>query len=89
MHDHFGDEAGEEEPVEAEGEAEVGPIVSVLKGLEHVAVDLDLVVKVHLVESLHRDRRSPSVLLLIGIALESQVVLDWSARVFCFFCFAG
>lgn len=81
VHDDFGQHAGEEEPKEGEGEAEVGPVVAVLHDLEGVAVEVDVAGKVHFVEGLHGDFVAAAVLGLVGVALEGEVVLDGDAGV--------
>lgn len=70
VHDHFWNHAGEEEPEEGDCEAEGGPVMAVLKSLEHVAVDTDLAIKVHLVEGLHGYLGLAVVLLLVRVAVE-------------------
>lgn len=81
MHDHLRDHASEEEPDQADGEAEVGPVVPILHYLEAVTVELDVAVKVHLVEGLHGDLVLAMVLGLVGRLLEGEVVLDRTAGI--------
>lgn len=79
VHDNFGDEAGEEELDQADGEAEASPVMAVLENLEGVAVELDIAVKVHLLEGLHGDLVLAIVLGLVLGVLEGQVVLNRAA----------
>ena len=89
VHDHLGHHTSEEEPEEGEGEAEAGPVVTVLHNLEAVTVELDVAVEVHLVESLHGDPVLAAVLELVALVLESEVVLDGRTRVASLFVDAG
>lgn len=81
MHDHFGKHAKKEVLDQANGEAEAGPIVAVLHDLQAVAIEVDITVKVHLVEGLHGDLVFAMVLGLVLGLLEGEVVLDRLARV--------
>ena len=81
VHDHLRHHASEEEPEEGEGEAEAGPVVTVLHDLEAVTVELDIAVEVHLVESLHGNPVLAAVLELVALVLECKVVLDGGTRV--------
>lgn len=82
MHNHLRQEAKQEKLIQAERKAEARPIMPVLQCLKHISVHLDLVIKVHLMERFHRDLRSTTVLLLIRIALEREVVLYRSSSIF-------
>lgn len=79
MHDELGNEGEEEVLDEAHGEGEVGPVVAVLEDLEAVAVELDVAVKVHLVEEVHLDLDIAAVLGLVLGVLEGQVELNRTA----------
>lgn len=81
MHDHLGDHAKEEELDKANGEAEAGPVVAVLHDLQTVALEVDVAVKVHLVEGLHGNLARATVLGAVGILLEVEVVLDGATGV--------
>lgn len=76
VHDDFWHHSREEEPEQAHGEAEVGPVVSVLHDLKSVTLEVDKTVKVHLVEGLHWDLVLAAVLLSVGLAVEVEVVFD-------------
>ena len=54
--------------------------MAVLHDLEAVAVEVDVAVKVHLVEGLHGDLGLAMVLGLVGGLLEGEVVLNGTAR---------
>lgn len=79
MHDHLWRELEEDELEQAQGESKAGPVGSVLENLETVAIELDLALEVHVVESLHWDLAPSTVLQLVGLALKSEVVLDWAS----------
>lgn len=80
MHDELGNHAEEEELDEADGKAEAGPVMAVLHDLEAVALEVNVAVKVHLVERLHGDLVGAAVLGAVGILLEVQVELHGAAR---------
>lgn len=79
MHNDLGNHASEEELDQAESEAEAGPVVAVLQNLKAVTVEVNLAVKVHLMEGLHGDLVLASILGLILGLLEGEVVLDRAA----------
>ena len=81
VHEGLRDQAGENKLDQADGEAEAGPIVSVLEDLEAVAVELDVAVEVHLVEGLHGDLVLAIVFGLVRGLLEGEVVLDGAAGI--------
>jgi hypothetical protein len=81
VHDNLGNHARQEELDQAIGEAEAGPVVAVLENVEGVAVELDVAVKVHLLEGLHGNLAFSMVLGLILGLLEGEIVLDGAARV--------
>lgn len=78
VHDNLGDHAKEEELDEADSEAEAGPVMAELHNIEAIALEVDLAVKVHLVESLHGDLAVATVLEAVRVLLELEVVLDAS-----------
>lgn len=80
MHNDFRCELEENELEQADGEGEACPVGTVFEDLEAVAIELDIALKVHVVESLHWDLGPPTVLELIGVILEGEVVLDWVTR---------
>lgn len=89
MHNNFRCELEENELEQADGESEAGPVGTVLEDLEAVAVELDIALEVHVVESLDWDLRPSAVLELIGIVLEGEVVLDRTTRKSDFLILAG
>jgi hypothetical protein len=89
VHDNLRCEAEEDELEEADSEPEARPVMSVLQHLEAVTVEVDIALKVHVVEGLHGDLVPSTVLELIRMVLEGQVVLDWAARELDFFVLAG
>lgn len=80
MHDDLRDHAKEEELDEANGEAEAGPVMAVLHNLEAVTLEVNITIKVHLVESLHGDLVVATVLEAVGLLLELEVVLNTTVR---------
>ena len=75
MHENLGDHASNKELDQAIGETEAGPVVAVLHDVEAVAVEVNLLVEVHLVEGLHGDLVVAAVLELVLGLLEGEVVL--------------
>lgn len=63
--------------------------MTVLHDLEAVAVEVDVTVKVHLMEGLHRDLILAMVLGFVLGLLEGEVVLDGLARVASLLVLAG
>jgi hypothetical protein len=53
--------------------------MSVLQDLQTIAVEFNLAIEIHVVESLHRDFIPSAVLNLIRLILEGKVMLDWAA----------
>ena len=88
MHNDLGNHAREEEPEQAQREAEVGPIVPVLHHLQTIPLEIHFARKVHLVECLHGDLALAAILLPIVFALEGEVVLHGPTGVARFFIFA-
>lgn len=89
VHDDLGHHTSKEEPEERQSEAEVGPIVTVLHDLKSVTVEVDITVKVLLVESLHGDLAAAVVLCAVGLLVELEVVLDGGAGEAGLFVLAG
>jgi hypothetical protein len=76
MHDELWCEAEEDVFKDANGKSEAGPVVPVLQNLQGIAIELNVAVKVHVLESLHGDLVPAAVPDLIGIALEGKVMFD-------------
>ena len=76
VHDGIRQEDKEEELDQANGEVEVGPVMTVLEDLESIALEVNIAVKVLLVEGLHGDLGLATVLVLVLLLLEVEVVLD-------------
>lgn len=89
VHDELGNHAGKEELDQTNGEAEACPVMPVLENLEAVTVEVDVTVKVHLMEGLHGDLVLALVFCLVLRLLEGEVVLDGLARVFGLLVLAG
>jgi hypothetical protein len=82
VHDELGNHAQQEVLDQADSETEAGPVVTVLHDLQAVAFEVDITVKVHLVEGLHGDLVGAMVLGTIGLLLEIKIVLNRTAGVF-------
>lgn len=81
MHEQLRNEAEQEVLEESHGELEVGPIVTVLKSLQSITLEVDLTIEVLLVEDLHGDLALAAVGSPVMFAVELQVVLDGKATV--------
>lgn len=81
VHDELGNHSQQEVLDQADREAEASPVVAVLEDLEAVALEVDVTVKVHLVEGLHGDLVGAMVLETVGLLLELEVVLNGTAGV--------
>lgn len=81
MQQQLGNEAEQEMLEETHGELEVGPVVTVLESLQSIALEVNLAVKVLLVEDLHGDLALAAVGGTVMLAVEVQVVLDGKATV--------
>lgn len=79
VHDDLWSKLEQDKLEQADGESEVDPVGSVLENLETVAVELNIAVKVHVVEGLHWDLVPSAVLEFVGLVFESEVVLDWAS----------
>lgn len=79
MHDNLGGKAEEDKLEETDSKSEACPVMSVFQHLETVTIHVNLAIKVHVIESLHGDLVSSTVLELIGRVLEGKVVLNWAA----------
>jgi len=88
VHDNFWGEAKEDELEQADSKSEASPIMPVLHHFQAVSIELDLTSKVHLMKSLHGNLVLPTVLLLMLLALECEVVFNWAAWVSSFLVLA-
>lgn len=79
VHDDLRKHAKEEELQEANSEAEVGPVMTILHNVKAVTLEVDISIKVLLVEGLHGDLVVATVLVSVGLLLEVEVVLDGAA----------
>lgn len=75
--------------VQLPGETEAGPVMSVLKNIQSIALKVNISVKVLLKESCHGNLALAVVFDTVMLAVELQVVLDGTTRVFSFFILAG
>lgn len=80
VHDDFRRKLEEYELEQAQGKPEACPIVSVLEYLQCIAIEVNLSIEIHVVESLHGDLVASAILGLICGILEGKVVLDRAAR---------
>lgn len=88
VHDNLGNHAKEEVLDKADSETEAGPVMAEFHNLETITVEVDITVKVHLVEGLHGNLVLAMVFGLIFRLLEGKVVLNSLARVLGLFIFA-
>lgn len=89
VHDNLWHHASQEEPEQADSETEVGPVVAVLHDLQCVTVEVDLAIKVLLVEGLHGDLVAAVVLGLVFGTVEGEIVLNWCTGVLGLLVLAG
>lgn len=89
MHNNLGNHAGQEKLIQAHGEPERSPVMSILEHLQAITLEIDGSVKVHLVESFHGDLALAMVLGLVVLVVELEVVLDWLSGVLGFLVLAG
>lgn len=75
--------------VQLPGETEAGPVMSVLKNIQSIALEVNISIKVLLEESCHGNLALAVVFDTVMLAVELQVVLDGTTRVFSFFILAG
>lgn len=76
VEDELRNEGSEEVLDIANGEAEVAPVVAEFKNFQHVSLDINVAVEVHLVEGLHGDSLLAAICFTMFLLLEGQVVLD-------------
>ena len=89
MQQQLGDEAEQEVLEETHGELEVGPVMTVLEGLQSITLEVNLAVEVLLVEDLHGDLALAAVSGTVVLTVELQVVLDGEATVLGLLSLAG
>lgn len=89
MHNHLRNHAGQEELIQSHREFESGPIMTVLQHFESIALEIDLAIKVHLMEGLHGDLVLAMILGTIMLVVEMQVVLNRTAGEFGLLISAG
>jgi hypothetical protein len=85
MHDDLGSKLEEDEFKQAQGESEGCPVMSVLHDFQRISIEVNLTIKVHVVECFHWNLAGSSVLELVGIILEGQVMFDgatWNRGLF-------
>lgn len=89
MQQQLGDEAEQEVLEETHGELEVGPVVTVLESLQSITLEVNLAIKVLLIEDLHGNLALAAVGGTVMLAVEVQVVLDGQATVLSLLGLAG
>lgn len=80
MHDQLRDHARQEVLDQADGEAEAGPVMPVLHHLQTVAIDVNVAIKIHLMERLHGNLVPALVLDPVCGPLEGEIMLNRAAR---------
>jgi hypothetical protein len=88
VHDDLRYHPKQKVPEQAHGKAEIRPIVSFLQYLQHIALHVYLSSKIHLMERLHGDLTPSTVLHLVTLALELEVMLHRTTRIPCFLILA-
>lgn len=88
MHDDFGCELEENELEKTEGESEARPVGAVFQDLQTVTIELDIAIKVHVVESLHWNLGLSAISQSIGLILECEIMLDGTSWQFDFLVYA-
>lgn len=89
MNKHFREEASQEMLVQLPGETEACPVMSVLKNIQSITLEVNIPIKVLLEEGGHRNLALAMVFNAIMLAVEFQVVLDGATGVFSLFILAG
>lgn len=89
MDQQFRNETKQEVLVKTHGEAEVGPVMTELKTLESITLEVHLAIKVLLVENLHGNFALASVGSTVMLAVELEVVLHRTTGVPGLFILAG
>lgn len=89
MKEHLGNEAEKEVLEETHSELEVGPIMTVLKSLKSIHLEVNLAIEELLVENLHGDLALATVSGTVVLGVELQVVFDRTATVLGFLGLAG
>ena len=88
MHDNLRDKAEEEELEQADGECEACPVMSVLQDIQAIAIEFNLAIEIHVVESLHGNLILSAVFGLVCLILESKVMFNGTSRKSGLFVFA-
>lgn len=89
MDKHLRKEASQEMLVQLPGETEAGPVMSILKNIQSITLEVNISIKVLLKESCHRNLALAVVFDAVVLAVEFQVVLDGTTGVFSLFILAG
>jgi len=88
MHNNFWCKAEENKLEQAQREPETSPVMSVFHNLQSIPIEINISIKIHVVESFHWDLVLSAVFDLIGFILEGKVVFDWAAWKLGFLIFA-
>lgn len=89
MDQQFGNETKQKVLVKTHGKAEVGPVVTELKTLESITLEVHLTIEVLLVEDLHGNLALASVGSTVMLAVELEVVFHGTTGVPGLFILAG
>ena len=88
VHNHLWCEAQENKLEQAQREPETSPVMPVFHNLQGIPVEINVSIKIHVVESFHWDLVLSTIFDLIGLILEGKVVFDWAAWKLGFLIFA-
>ena len=89
MDEHFRKEASQEMLVQLPSETEACPVMTILKDLQSITLEVNVSIKVLLEESCHGDLALAVVLDAVMLTMEVQVVLDGTTGIFGLFILAG
>ena len=70
MHQHLGYHTSQKETVQAQRHPEVRPVMSIFHNLQSITLEINIAVKIHLVECLHRNLALSVVLRPITLFLK-------------------
>lgn len=85
MHNDLRDHPHQEKSEETQGKFPIRPVMPVFHNLQSIALEVDLSVKIHLMERLHRDLDLAMIPRSILLVVKMQIVFHGTTRVSCFF----
>lgn len=79
MHDNLRCKLEEDKLEQAQCEPEGCPVMSVLHNFQRIPIEVNITIKVHIMECLHWDLIGSAVFELVGLVLEGKVMFDGAA----------